>query len=207
MIQPTRVIAFDLEFTGPFDGDKKAYINAAGFAVYSINYASEVGPKFENGLRVCIKPPTEKHGFTEGAREFWERPEMQEKKAEFEKEAVSVAEAMMQITGFLHEYTVGCAVEEVVVVCDSTEDATWLNMYLARYANHRSLLTFNGSYTGWPIITDHVYYGATGHIQLWNIDHRIDRKFQIPGMLKGDHDPLNDAREIGLRFAYYLKHK
>lgn len=185
------IIAFDGEFSGPFRPSKH-YLIAIGFAVRT--HADEW-----RTLRVCFRPPTPAHGFGSQCRaEFWDRPEMAAKLAEWEKEAVDPAAGMKTVVGWIDQQLKD--LPGAILVCDCPTDATWLDYYLAAYADHDPLVTYTGSYTGWPIITDDVYRGLLRTLAPWGVTERAAALACVSPPGASTHDPVDDARDIATAF-------
>lgn len=185
------IIAFDGEFSGPFRPHKH-YLVAIGFALRT--------PAGEwRTLRVCFRPPTPAHGFDAQCRaEFWSRPEMVAKLSEWEQVAVDPHAGMKMVVDWIDQQLNDFP--GAVLVCDCPTDATWLDYYLATYADHDPLVTYTGKYTGWPIITDDVYRGLLRTHALYGVTERAAELAHVPLLRAATHDPVDDAKDIAHAF-------
>ncbi|HKB53156.1 MAG TPA: hypothetical protein VKD22_04095 [Ramlibacter sp.] len=193
------VIAFDGEFSGPFNGVHSLLALGLCAVVYNATGVVSIRSK-----RVCLAAWNGDHVFDPKCRDqFWAKEPMASMLVKFRAEQVPASTGIRDALAWMDDLIKEFGVENTRVVCDCPEDVMYFNDYVARGTQHPTLCTFVGHYVGWPWITDDFYRGLLRTTDAWGLDGRIDKEFELC-VPKGDHDPVNDACEIALRFAGVL---
>lgn len=213
------VVAFDTEFTGPFGHPfrsqiideagitrkvtKKPYMIAIGGAAVTV----EKNPKVISMWYKAIEPPDIKYGFEpRTVKEFWNRPDVNPLLEKFTREAVHAVDAMSSFVEWLENLN---EKYDMVVCCDSSTDASWVEKYLTKFSSTPPLSVFHGKYTGWPFITDDYYRGVLHTDALFGLDDQIKNwlgefnppSYDWPKDTAMQHHPTFDAWEIACLFA------
>lgn len=187
-------IAFDGEFSGPFNPEKY-YMVALG--AYAVSFNKDCSLKKVDDWYGAMTPPTKDHTFEKNCKEeFWDKPEQKELLEKFEKDARSPERMMKLFTNWLDNIIE--KYEYVSLVCDCCEDSNWLNYYIIKYTDKQALIKYTGKYTGWPNITDDYYRGLLGTKKQWGLTDMLLKKFSEIKKPEPStsHHPREDAREI-----------
>lgn len=105
--------------------------------------------------------------------------------------------------------------DELLVVSDTAAfDTTWMNVYLSKYNRPNqcvSLLYLTGEYRPVRDVSS-FYHGAAGRLQAWGGAKRVMERVQGSNewpawvtAVEADHNPLNDAKHIGLQAVHVVR--
>jgi len=197
--KPKLFVAIDIEASGYYSNEH--YIIAFG-AVMFLQRGDEI--EEVDSFMGSMKPPTPAHHFEGACRtEFWENleknPGLLKKLVAWEAAAKTPAEIMDAFVAWLQRKDVG----QYVWLSDNPEfDIGWINTYLVTYctdpAHRRPLNALFGRYEP-AIHTDVFMFGALGGWS-WSPAVEAAKTYGFDKAPKGNHDPVADAREIGLDF-------
>jgi len=202
------IFAFDIEGTG--ESMHENFIVALGAALISM----ETGKSVETFKIYFINDGKWQ---PQCVTEFWEKHPRMYKNTLVEMQRGETRDSgMKKFKDWINTMKENHEPKRILIVSDTAGyDVGWLNKYLSTYDienKPHSVEFLFGQYSP-PLCTDN-YYMATAGIIFLNKKfdakyHDLFKALNVEGwpdhITKGDHDPLNDALEIGEQFAWVLK--